>query len=168
MYVLTHALAPVVLCATVDAVCLERTGSRLLRGRHYLAIGLAGALPDLLSPHLSLAARYSSWSHTAWFLLLFVPVALLLSRLFPERRALLATLMILACAFHLFCDAIAGGIAWGYPFTTETIGRSLVPATLWWKLDVACVALTAGLGSWLRRRDRLLLDRTTSALAARS
>lgn len=164
MYVITHALSPVVLSATIDAIALENTGVRLLRGRHYLAIGLAGALPDLLSPHLSLAARYASWSHTLWFLALFIPVAILIARHFPKHGTLVGGLMILACAFHLFCDAIAGGIAWGYPFTTDIIGRYLVPATLWWKLDVVCFALTAGLASWLRRREHRILDRKAAAL----
>jgi len=63
MNVLTHALLPAVLAAPL----LPQTSRRAF----YLSggiVAIAGALPDLLTPHLSLAARYASYSHTvfAW------------------------------------------------------------------------------------------------------
>jgi membrane-bound metal-dependent hydrolase YbcI (DUF457 family) len=161
MFVITHALSPVILTAIGDTAALEKAGGRTLRRRHYIAIALSGAMPDLLYPHLSLAARYSSWTHTIWFLAGFSLVAAFVARRWFDRAGLMAALMIGACAFHLFCDAIAGGIAWAYPFSSDVIGDYYVPPSLWLWLDLGCLILTAALGIWLRKREHSLLDQGT-------
>jgi hypothetical protein len=112
-------------------------------------------MPDLLWPHLSLAARYASPTHTVWFLAAFGLIAAWAGRFVDRdhpRRA--AALMAAACAFHLFCDAIAGGIKWGYPFFPDVVGWRLVPYWTWPYLDLAMVALTGALVTWLRWRER--------------
>jgi len=160
MYVITHALAPVLLAAIADTIGLERTGLRSLRGAHFLAIGLAGAAPDLLSPHLSLEARFSSWSHTLWFLVLAVPVAVLVARRFFRSDAkAMALWMITGVLLHLTCDAIAGGIAWSYPLSPDVLGDYFVHWNWWLEIDIFHVVIVSLLVLWLRRRERLLLDR---------
>ena len=79
MNVLTHALLPALLAAPL----LPQTTPRVF----YVSggiVALAGALPDLLTPHLSLAARYASWSHTvfAWagFNILLIGLGIALRR----------------------------------------------------------------------------------------
>ena len=142
MWIITHTLSPVVVIAAGEALALEKTKERIFEARHYVLFAVSGALPDLLYPHLSLAARYASWTHTLWFLLGFIPVAILAARfLVARRRVLTATLMIFSCALHLFCDAIAGGIAWLHPVSNDIIGRYIVPSTWWLELDVVCLVL---------------------------
>jgi membrane-bound metal-dependent hydrolase YbcI (DUF457 family) len=148
MYIITHTLAPVVLIATADLALGLIRKERPLKARHYAAIALAGALPDLLWPHMTLAARYASWTHTVWCLVLFALVAAWGARyLFSDRARMMTALMIGAYGLHLFCDAIAGGIAWGYPFTDRIVGQYYVQPSIWYELDVgmtllACVVLS--------------------------
>lgn len=105
MNTVTHALAPVVICHLAF-------GRGKWVGKYGLiAIGLAGALPDILSPHFSLEARMASWSHglPAWlgFSVIIFTLAALRRNLvsYPLAAALSA-----AYLFHLICDAISGGI----------------------------------------------------------
>lgn len=160
MFVVTHALSPVAGIAAADALRLEATGERLFRREHYIAFALSGALPDVLCPHLSLAARYASWSHTFWALCLFAAIALPAARfLFGSRRWLLAgSLMVFAYAFHLGCDAVAGGIKWNYPFSDHLLKARWVPYACWIWLDIGFTAAVATLGWWLRRRARAKAD----------
>ncbi|MBX3740670.1 MAG: metal-dependent hydrolase [Akkermansiaceae bacterium] len=120
MDTLTHALAPVILVK----ICTRRTedaGWRVL-----LPIAGAGALPDLLNPHLSLEARVASWSHglPCWALvtMIFLLGSMLMSRHFRPRTAVACSA---AYLFHLVCDAISGGINWLSPFGTFQWGESL-------------------------------------------
>lgn len=134
MNTVTHALLPVI--ATRLSV-----GKATWLGRWGLAfIGLAGALPDLLSPHLSLAARMSSWSHGLPFWSALT-VGLILGSLFSRGR--FTTRLALACSaaylLHLFCDAISGGINWGYPVADRIWGAYWVDPILWVPLDILCL-----------------------------
>jgi len=145
MNTITHALLPVIAAGVSERADLgpeSRRGS--LTTRDFLFIGLAGAAPDLLDPHLSLADRYSSWTHNlaAWagFSLLIVAVLLWQRQGFSLR---LAAWLSGAYLLHLFCDAIAGGIAWLSPFAADSIiGSYLVSPALWLPLDVACLLAT--------------------------
>ena len=133
MFVVTHALLPVLTAQCVQAASLA-TRQRLLftEPRSIVAIGIAGAAPDLLSPHLSLAARYASWTHNVWFLLAVIPVIFLLARLFdPMSRRLTCVCMWLAVALHLATDACSNGINWLYPLRHEILGTTLIPYRLW-------------------------------------
>ena len=127
------------------------TGRRLERVSLIL-IAIAGAAPDVLSPHLSLADRLSSWTHNIWFLIGSAPAWFLIARKFADSRWFATgSLMVFATAFHLFCDTIAGGIAWRYPYDNAVIARRWVPYQWWIILDAIFVALT-GLLWWLRQR----------------
>ncbi|WAC19986.1 metal-dependent hydrolase [Luteolibacter sp. SL250] len=134
MDTLTHALAPVI----IVKLCTKRAedaGWRVL-----LPIAGAGALPDLLNPHLSLEARVASWSHglPCWALvtMIFMLGSMLMARRFRLRTALACSA---AYLFHLFCDAISGGINWFSPFGTFQWGEYWVSPLLWIPLDVICV-----------------------------
>ena len=155
MWIITHTLSPVVVIAAGEALAIEKTKKRIFEARHYVLFAASGALPDVLYPHLSLADRYSSWTHTLWFLLGFIPLAILAGRfLVVRRRALTIVLMIFSCAFHLFCDAIAGGIAWLYPVSNAIIGRYFVPSGWWFTLDIISLASAAILLLWVSLRAR--------------
>ena len=148
MFVITHALAPVLAAQAAQAASLT-TRQRLLftEPRAFVAIALAGAAPDLLSPHLSLAARYASWTHNLWFLLGTIPVIFLLARLFdPASRLLTCISMWLTIALHLATDACSNGINWLYPLRHEILGATIIPYRLWiWSdlLFLILVPLTA-------------------------
>jgi hypothetical protein len=68
MLVGTHALLPVAACLLVDNLRLAAGLDRLLPRRSLWWVGVFGVLPDLFSPHLSLAARFASRSHSMVFL----------------------------------------------------------------------------------------------------
>jgi hypothetical protein len=86
MIIGTHACAPALIALANDALRLRRGRVRLFAKKHLIAIGLAGALPDLLNPHLALSARYSSWSHTLWFILAIYPVYIIICRTWYRPR----------------------------------------------------------------------------------
>jgi hypothetical protein len=137
MNVITHALAPVVL----TRLCI---GWRKPQPRRtWLLIGLAGALPDLLNPHLSLEARMTSWSHGipfwAGFSVLLLVVSLCTRKRLPPWLALL---MSAAYLFHLFCDAISGGLNLLYPARDLFWGEYWVPPWTWAPLDVLFTLVT--------------------------
>ena len=153
MNVITHGLAPVVAIAIAECVAVQRSKKRLFSDRHYIGFALAGAAPDLLYPHLSLAARYASWTHTAWFAMGFLPVAFFVTRwAFRSHWKLCGALMIWAMLLHLFCDGISGGIAWLHPVSDQIIGRYYVRPWLWPWLDLVCTAMSLILILWLKYR----------------
>jgi len=147
VFVITHGLSPLVVAGFADLAA-----GRQLERANLILIALAGAAPDILSPHLSLDARLHSWTHNLWFLLGSVPVWFFLAYRFADsRRLATGLLMISATGFHLFCDAIAGGIAWLYPYSDQILARRWVPYSWWFTLDAIFVVLT-GLLWWLRQR----------------
>ncbi|NNE93290.1 MAG: hypothetical protein HKN23_16730 [Verrucomicrobiales bacterium] len=163
MWIVTHTLAPVVTLAAAETVALEARKKRIFDARHYFLFALSGALPDVLYPHLSLEARFSSWTHTIWFLIGFIPVATWVARRFANsRRVLTALLMTFSCTLHLFCDAIAGGIVWLHPASDSVIGRYIVPGRWWFKLDLICLGASILLLAWLKIRAVRLAQKKTS------
>ena len=151
MNTVTHALLPVIVTRLVakKAAWLGRWGLAF--------IGVAGALPDLLSPHLSLAARMSSWSHGLPFWSALT-AGLILGSLLSRSR--FTTRLALACSaaylLHLFCDAISGGINWAYPVADRIWGAYWVDPLLWVPLDIlcllACYAIFRLIPLWKARR----------------
>lgn len=131
MDIFTHALAPVIL-------------TRLIIGRQswlsnwgLVAVGLAGAMPDLLNPHLSLEARHASWSHGLPFWVIFSVLAVAVTRFGKLASSWkLALLISLAYLFHMVCDAISGGVDWFYPVGHLLVGDYLVDPLYWVPLDV--------------------------------
>jgi hypothetical protein len=154
MNVLTHALLPALLASPL----LPRTSFRAFYVSGSI-VALVGALPDVLTPHLSLAARYASWSHTvfayAGFNVLLVALGFALHRRLSSRVLLFASL---AYALHLFGDALSGGIAWFYPVSKEIVGDRLIPYRYWLLIDVVLLAVSVVVFWWLPRRRRLKLE----------
>lgn len=153
MFVVTHALLPVLAAQCAQAASLA-TRQRLLfaQTRSLVAIGVAGAAPDLLSPHLSLAARYASWTHNVWFLLGTIPVIFLLGRFFdPASRRLTCVCLWLAVALHLTTDACSNGINWLYPLRHEILGTPLIPFRLWIWSDLLVLSLVTIAAPVIRR-----------------
>jgi putative exporter of polyketide antibiotics len=137
MDVFTHALAPVIVTRMVAG------HAPWLRKYGFIAIGLFGALPDMLNPHLSLAARLSSWSHGLPFwggLTVSLLLVSIFKRAWIDPR--LAAVLSLAYLFHMICDAISGSIDWLYPFGKFIWGDYYVDPLYWIPLDVVCFLIT--------------------------
>jgi len=140
--VFTHTLLPVSLGLILDNISLA-TG----RGHYFPAwslpvVGVFGILPDLCTPHLSLEARFTSWSHTAWFLAALAPVAGMVASFFPKgSRWKVALFLWLAAFLHLAADAAAGGLAWLRPWRTDLIGAYYIHPAYWVWCDIGSVVL---------------------------
>jgi len=136
MDIVTHALAPVLIARLICR------GDKRLGGRALIAIGVAGALPDLICPHLSLEARMSSWSHglPCWGVF---AVGCLVGNLANPRRVPLRLACLLAFAYllHLVCDAVSGGVDWLYPVGHFVWGEYWVDPVWWIPLDVTFLLL---------------------------
>ncbi|ACB75143.1 metal-dependent hydrolase [Opitutus terrae] len=148
MNVLSHALLP----ALAAAPLLPRRTPR----EFYAAAGivaLAGALPDVLHPHLSLAARYASWSHTVFAFtggtMVFVLLAMFARRRLPLIALLLAPV---AYASHLGLDGLSGGVAWLYPLSREVLSHRLIRYPYWFPIDVVLAATASATVLWMRWR----------------
>ncbi len=102
-------------------------------------IGIAGALPDILSPHLSLEARMTSWSHgiPCWSLFTF---GMLLIAVFSRKKMPVRLALLLSGAYilHMICDAVSGGVDFLYPLGHWTWGDYWVNPIWWVPLDVTC------------------------------
>jgi hypothetical protein len=139
----------------LDSIRVQKGRERLFPGKYLIAIGVAGALPDLLNPHISLAARLSSWSHTLWFILAIYPVYGIISRIwYRQRWLLLAHWLWLATIAHLAVDTLSNGTRPLYPYG-PVISYSAIPRGIFWSIsDLLFIAATILLAVWLRWRDR--------------
>jgi hypothetical protein len=134
MNVITHALLP----ALVSRPLLPPRPDASPRWRALALIGAAGVMPDLLNPHLSLAARFASWSHTGWCWLAFTAAALAIVSLgFRSCQFGLRTGLLMSFAYllHIACDAISGGVMWLKPWSDTVTGARWVPFVWWLPLD---------------------------------
>ncbi len=150
MNVITHALLPALLATPV----LRKTWPGVFY-REAGIVALGGGLPDILHPHLSLAARYASWTHTvfalAGFGLLLLAATLWRPERLPRRLALLA---FAALALHLFGDAVSGGIAFFRPLAGTIVAAHprWISHHAWPWLDAACILASLALAAVLARR----------------
>ncbi len=152
MFIVTHAFAPVAASLAVDLGAIRWNGERAFPAWSLVAVGLFGTLPDLCTPHLSLEARYASWSHTLWFALGVLPVAAITASFFERRAFWVVTLACwIAAVLHLATDTVSGGIAWLHPWRPNVIATGWIPFRWWLFGDAVCLTLTA-LGLWLRPR----------------
>lgn len=145
MLIGTHTLLPVCLCLAVENTALARGKGHAFPSWTLPVVGLFGALPDLCTPHVSLEERFSSWSHTLWFLLAITPVCAMTAVSFPKGeipRRRIAAACWLAVAIHLASDAVAGGIAWLHPWRADVVGRYFIPASQWFWWEAVFVLLT--------------------------
>lgn len=172
---ITHALAPVIIVKVLTNLIARRENTsefplnsslntRLNFSKwDYLVIGLAGALADLINPHIYLKDRLTSWSHGLPFWLLFsvtmISIALITNR---SKKLQLIKVPIALCAsfaylLHLLCDAITGGINLLYPLQTYYWGLSLIPFKYWIPLDLVNLVIIYA----LFRRKKVKSDLTT-------
>ena len=149
MLIGTHTLLPVCAGLLMENAALAKGRGHFFPPWSLPLIGLFGALPDLCTPHLSLEARYSSWSHTVWFLAAMLPVCAVLATFFGSGKWRVAIACWLAVLLHLVADALAGGIAWLYPWKPGVIGKYYIPVDYWIPSDIAFIFLT-----WLLVRLR--------------
>jgi hypothetical protein len=154
--VVTHACAPVVVALAIDALRLHSGRNRLFSTKHLIAIGLAGALPDLLNPHLSLRARYSSWTHTLWFILAVYPVFTAICRKwFRQRWVLLTHFLWLATIAHIATDTISNGTRPLYPYGPVVSYRLVRGGVYHWiRFDIAFIVAAAMLAIWIGWLER--------------
>jgi hypothetical protein len=140
MNVISHIVYPVLFAQTANGLRIHKREAPLFSKKQLLLIGIGGALPDILSPHLGLQERYESFWHSLWFVLLIAVSVLILSRMIPRHRRLIY-FCAFATAFHLICDMIAGGINLYGPFGRLVMGRYFVPFQYWIPLDMAGILL---------------------------
>lgn len=135
---ITHALLPAVLASPFFA----RNRAREYYGSAAV-VALAGVLPDVVNPHISLAARFGSWSHNVFAFAGFVTIllALLLLKLPKAISPRLFLLMSLAYATHLILDGISGGVACLYPASRLVYGIRLIRWESWLLVDAFVVFL---------------------------
>ena len=142
MLIGTHTLLPVCLGLALENASLAKGKGHFFPAWTLPVIGLFGALPDLCTPHISLEARYSSWSHTVWFLADLLPVCAMAASFFPKgSRLKVAAALWLASLLHLAADAVAGGIAWLQPWRPDIIGDYYIPPGQWYWWDAAFLLL---------------------------
>ena len=122
MFIGTHALLPVCLALTGDDLRLGSRREEAYPEWSLPLIAFFGALPDICTPHLSLDARYSSWSHTLAFLVGLIPFCIMVARYFPKgTRLTVGASCWFAAALHLAADAVAGGIPWLMPWVMPDV-----------------------------------------------
>jgi membrane-bound metal-dependent hydrolase YbcI (DUF457 family) len=156
MTIVTHALLPVNLCLALETGLRLRREDSIFTGRILVLVALCGALPDILSPHLSLEARLSSWTHNIWFFLGFAALALVLAAV-TSRSGRWSAAVSCACAvgLHLLCDGVAGGIRPLHPLGGERWGEYFVHWRYWFVLDgINLATLSVLLAARILRMNR--------------
>ena len=134
MFVISHAALPLIAAGLYNIRSVKRNAVPAFHRREIALIGCFGALPDILTPHISLADRYASWSHTAWFFAAILAACLLLARRYRDYRTML-TFCWGAVLLHLLCDTITGGVNFLPPFG-RPIGDYYIPVKYWLQLDL--------------------------------
>lgn len=134
MTTITHTLAPMTILAVGQLLVKRKLDWKVL-----WLVGLAGASPDLLDPHVSLEDRMSSWSHSlvglsAVSLLLFTFALLKVWVNWTQ-----CALMISAYVLHLLCDAVSGGIPFLLPGEEHFVGGKFIPFKWWLICDAVFI-----------------------------
>lgn len=143
MLIGTHTLLPVCLGLAIENVSLAKGRGYFFPEWTLPLIGVFGALPDLCTPHISLEARMTSWSHTLAFFAVLVPVCTMVVSFFPSgNRFRVALALWLASVIHVATDAASGGIAWLYPWRPTQVGDFYIHSDQWLWWDVSFVFLT--------------------------
>ena len=136
MTVVSHFMLPVIAAGCLELSAVRRSGRPLFGLRGLALVGFCGTLPDLLTPHLSLGARYTSWSHTLWFLAAVLLLGLALARMLEPRRRAVVWMCLFAVFLHLLCDMVSGGVNL-LPGLCRPLGGYYFPARYWLWLDLA-------------------------------
>ena len=122
--------------------------------REVAIVALCGALPDILSPHLSLEDRYTAYSHTVYAAAIFTALIGILSIFSPLLRRL-SILCILAYSGHIACDMISGGVALFYPYRIQVYGDAYMPYWLWITSDGLLILYLYLVYRWLPLRKKI-------------
>lgn len=140
-------MMPVILARQVNLRRAKRQAPEIFTGKQILILGIAGILPDLLSPHIWLDQRHSAYSHSLVVLVIFSLISLLILR----KNKGLATLSIAAYALHIFCDYISGGIPLLLPFNNEIYAQYWLLPPIDWVIADITLFLGIYFQSWYRR-----------------
>ena len=153
---ITHALLPVLVMRRAMPMVDGRPAFRSAA-----LVALAGVLPDLLSPHLTLEARHQLFSHSGAGFLAFLIMLTLIGRLKPRLLDVrLAALAAAAYGLHIACDLISGGVALAHPASNEIYGGAFMPFWAWVAADALLLSYAYVEFRWLplRRRIRSALN----------
>jgi hypothetical protein len=134
MNIISHIAYPVLLAQSANIFRTQNQKETFFKGKHLLLIGICGGLPDILSPHLNLEARYNSFSHSLGFVLVITILSVILSRKIPKHKILIY-FCYFATVLHLIGDMMANGINLFGPFGRMVVGSSLIPSQYWISLD---------------------------------
>ncbi len=160
MYIGTHAFLPVITITAIDIFRLSTKKEPLLSNKQLLLVGIAGILPDILWPHFSIQGRYTSWTHTVWFLIALFPVIWYLFKHTIKTGFLKITLFFwLATFIHIATDALSGGVSLFYPLG-NVIGAYYIPYKYWIKSDITFILagiIIIGIKIVLNRKRRMLI-----------
>ncbi len=141
MLIGTHICTPLLAAGIWDWWQVARDRPAHFTRADLVFIGLGGILPDVLSLHVSLAARHASPVHSLWFPVGIAGI-LLVAMVAPAWRARWRTacLFLFGVAAHLFEDLISGGIPlWG---PGHGIVGAYYVAPVWWvPLDAAMLLI---------------------------
>jgi LexA-binding, inner membrane-associated putative hydrolase len=143
----THSMLPVIV---TRLICGKDSGFK--KGAWW-SIAIAGAMPDLINPHITLEARQASWSHGLPFwvgLTVVLMIAAAVSRGCLSYK--LAGIWSGAYLLHMICDSISGGINWLYPWKDFIWGKYWISFLWWIPLDAACALICY----WLFRLQPIL------------
>lgn len=148
---ITHAILPVL---------VMRKGLPQVSGRPAFraaaVVALAGVLPDILSPHLTLEARHLSFSHSAAGFLVFLVAVAVIGKLRPTiLDARLAVMCAVAYGLHILGDLISGGVALAYPASHEIYGAPPLSFWIWVSADIVLLGYAYVEFRWLPLRRRL-------------
>jgi len=146
MLIGTHALSPVV-TGFLGSKLLHRP----LSGRELILIACIGAAPDLLNPHVTLADRHASWSHSLVGFLIIIGTFSILTIIFKKLRTRCLAWAAFAYLWHLVCDWFAGGIPYLYPIKTDIIGHPWLPPSVWLYFDAFFILCTYVIWSFNRK-----------------
>ena len=135
MTVVSHFMLPVVVAGLFELRLVRRSGRALFGRRGLALVGFCGTLPDLLTPHLGLSARYASWSHTLWFFAAFMLLGLALARFLAPRHRAVVMMCVFAVFLHLLCDTVSGGVNLA-PVFCRPLGGYYVKPRYWLWLDL--------------------------------
>ncbi len=154
MNVITHALLPV---AAKQFVELREPGGNTYRRqvKAWVVLGAFGALPDCLDPHISIGARYNSYSHSWWFTLCVIAACAVFALVRRKRpEAMLAVWCSGAYVLHVVGDIVSGGL--DFLGTGEVMGGWWIPPELWPVFDLGFVIAFALFHRRIRVRHGLI------------
>lgn len=148
---ITHAILPVLVMRKWFP---QVSGRPVVRAA--VTVALAGVLPDLLSPHLTLEARHLSLSHSAAGFLLFLVAVAGIGRMRPEiLDTRLAAMCAAAYGLHLIVDMFSGGVALAHPASYEIYGGTILSMWVWVLSDAVLLSYVYVEFRWLPLRRRI-------------